>query len=347
MNRIHHVLSILLWLGSCGAINSASTGTIVFENDMAGISCYRIPSVVKTERGTLIAFAEARHGSCGDGEVHELAFRRSFDDGASWSNVSFAVGNASYMVGNPSAVATKTGKIVVAFVKHAPGCVGDCGTGNAVIVSSDEGATWSPPRDISEMLGPASGSMPGPGTALQSDSGRILIISHHGAYAEDFVSFSDDDGETWETSNVSLPHMDEAQLTQLSNGSVLANMRHASASKLGRAIAISNDDGLSFSPIEYDAALISPICQASIVTFNGCTYFSNPASTKGRDHITIRRSTDNTATWHKSTFLVEPGSSFGYSCLVRGALSSDETKGGILYEAPGSTIRFEKFPLNF
>ena len=104
--------------------------------------------------------------------------------------------------------------------------------------------------------------------------------------------------------------MDEAALTQLPNGSVLLNMRHRDSKTNGRAIAVSNDAGLTFGPISYDRTLISPVCQASIVTFGGVTYFSNPASSTGRDHITIRSSVDNAKTW-PSALLVEPGASAG------------------------------------
>ena len=73
-------------------------------------------------------------------------------------------------------------------------------------------------------------------------------------------------------------------------------MRHRASPKLGRAVAVSDDGGDTFGPITYDAALVSPVCQASIVSFGGSTFFSNPASTSGRNHLTIRKSTDNAIT---------------------------------------------------
>ena len=111
-------------------------------------------------------------------------------------------------------------------------------------------------------------------------------------------------------------------MTQLTNGSVMVNMRHTSAKTVGRGVAVSNDNGAdivflrcqmytkrrifaktgsgqnignvdkktrccdsagdTFGPITYDSALISPVCQGSLVTFGGATYFSNPESTSGR-----------------------------------------------------------------
>jgi sialidase-1 len=142
--------------------------------------------------------------------------------------------------------------------------------------------------------------------------------------------------------------MDESALTQLPNGSVMLNMRHGrNAQMVGRGVAVSHDGGDTFGPISFDSRLESPVCQGSIVSFGGATYFSNPASTSGRNHLTIKKSVDNTATWAKS-LLIETGSSAGYSCLVKGAIEEGgktSTDGGLLYEAVGGTIKFVRFPL--
>ena len=232
---------------------------------------------------------------------------------------------------------------------------GEDAIGNGMVTSSDAGLTWSEVRDLSDQWGPASGSMPGPGTALQLegpvvDAGRLLVVSHHGAYQRDFVTLSDDGGSSWRTINQTFESMDEAALTQLPNGSVLVNMRHAQSSTLGRAFATSMDDGISWSPIRYDATLVSPVCQASIVSFDGATYFSNPDSSSGRDHLTIRKSVDSAASWSAGSIVVQEGPSAGYSCLVRGQLATQHADGGpmggILYEAVGGDIQFARFPLS-
>lgn len=144
-----------------------------------------------------------------------------------------------------------------------------------------------------------------------------------------------------------FPSFDEAALTQLPNGSVMINMRHGHT-PLGRGVAVSDDGGDTFGPTSYDARLETPVCQGSIVSFGGTTYFSNPASNSGRNHLTIKKSTDNTATWAKS-LLVQAGNSAGYSCLVQGAVRVGQggasTDGGLLYEASDGTIKFVRFPL--
>jgi len=109
---------------------------------------------------------------------------------------------------------------------------------------------------------------------------------------------------------------------------------------------VSNDNGETFGPISFDARLISPVCQASIVTFNNITYFSNPASKTSRSHLTIRKSLDSCATWDTQTYLVEKDASFGYSCLVNGELVHVPDHGGVVYEATDVTIKFQTFPLS-
>ena len=170
---------------------------MVFHGGLANTSCYRIPSIAQTSKGVLVAFAEAREGSCGDGAVHSIAVRRSLDHGKTWGDVSFVKGPGGSMVGNPVAWATKSGKVVLTYVLHSAKCQADCGIGNGVSVSSDDGETWGAPKDVSKMWGPASGSLPGPGNGVQTTTGRLIVAAHHSAYVHDFIVWSDDDGSTW------------------------------------------------------------------------------------------------------------------------------------------------------
>ena len=341
-------------------------GSRVFYNGAISGYNFRIPAIVQAEDKTLVAFAEARHG--GDSSVDHIAFSRSTDSGMTWSNVTFAAGATdspavrkacaaditACRVGNPAAVydAFKKRIIVIFAIRGFQG--GEDAIGMGMVTSSDSGMTFSKIIDLSVTFGAANASMPGPGTALQlrgsgKHAGRLLLVSHHGAYQRDYVTYSDDHGTSWKTINQTFPHMDEAALTQLPNGSVLLNMRHTSSPKTGRAIALSRDDGQTFTNISYDSTLESPVCQASIVSFDGATYFSNPASTHGRNHLTIRKSVDNAATWSGGSLLVQEGNSAGYSCLVRGMLPPKKGEpgpvGGILYEDTKGGISFARFPL--
>ena len=75
-------------------------------------------------------------------------------------------------------------------------------------------------KDVSKDWGPASGSLPGPGNGVQTKSGRLLVAAHHSAYVHDFIVWSDDEGASWTPIKQTFPKMDEATMTQLTNGSV-------------------------------------------------------------------------------------------------------------------------------
>lgn len=94
----------------------------------------------------------------------------------------------------------------------------------------------------------------------------------------------------------------QAQLVELPDGRVLANMRnaHLNACKC-RGIAVSHDGGASFGAVSFDPVLVSPVCMATILRAkDGLVYFANPASTIGRVNGTLRRSVDG-LTWSAST----------------------------------------------
>ena len=63
---------------------TAAECTPIFYPGLNGSQCYRIPSIIATHRGTLLAFAESRLGGCGDQGTHNLVVRRSSDNGATW-----------------------------------------------------------------------------------------------------------------------------------------------------------------------------------------------------------------------------------------------------------------------
>ena len=267
---------------------------------------------------------------------------RSTDGGKTWSDVVFLAGSNSTHVGNPAAVWDSVRNRIVLIYAYIPYF-----KTSGIVFSSDDGQTFSDPAVAD--LGAANGSLHGPGTALQADTGRLLVASHHGPYDKDFVSYSDDGGSSWTTLKQVFPAMDEAAITQLPNGSLLLAMRHKNTTVLGRAFAVSDDGGASFGPIRYDAALKSPVCQASVVSFGGATYFSSPTCRPdcARANLTIFRSTDDAASWG-SQLLVSAPASAGYSCLVKGALRGTPSVGGVLYEAaPQIVIDFSRFPLGF
>ena len=117
-----------------------------------------------------------------------------------------------------------------------------------------------------------------------------------------------------------------------------------------RAFALSRDGGETWSDLRFDATLIEPVCQASLLRLENTDdanrdvlLFSNPASKTTRHRLTARLSQDAGQTWPASLVLHEGPAA--YSCLV-------ELPGGsigCLYEAGGESayekIVFARFAL--
>lgn len=359
------------------ACASHTAKTIVFSSRLANVSCYRIPVLVRTAQGTLLAFAEARHGpllrprsrrggytgmgvGCEDWNTQEIALRRSTDGGRTWSEVQFAVGNHSNPVGNPSPIALRSGRVVLIYLRRPSNCkTSDCGGqphGNGAVFSDDDGLSWSEDSDVSSHFGAARGCMPGPGPGVElqgegEDAGRLLVVSHCGPYMVDFVTYSNDSGLSWATAPQRFNGMDEGALADLGNGNVLLSMRHLLEGTLGRAMARSSDGGLTWGPVHYDPSLLGPTCQASMLavgTEPRHLLFSNPDHKTKRINLSVKKSTDSGYTW-SSRLLVQDLHSFGYSSLA--PLSRDSLQGSLLFESsdPGelSEISFCTFPLDF
>lgn len=62
--------------------------SVVFPPSLGGYPCFRIPSAVTTDIGTVLAFAEGRRGGCGDfAGPHDIVLRRSTDSGRTWGGL--------------------------------------------------------------------------------------------------------------------------------------------------------------------------------------------------------------------------------------------------------------------
>ena len=246
--------------------------------------------------------------------------KRSSDGGESWSNLSVVLKNAN----NPTAVWDARRKVVMLQFNRHPDVLS--------IVSVDNGRTWTPPINVTKIVPglprDGRGVTVGPGVGLQLSRankhapGRLLFIGHHGPYTRDLVWFTDDGGLSYQLAQSNLTFMDEAQLVELPDGRVMANMRnhHKNATCKCRAVALSSDGGATWGEVAFDPQLISPICMATILRGRGdssaknALFFANPATTRFRTNGLIRRSDDEGATWSTRTMYV--GDPFTYSCLT-------------------------------
>jgi hypothetical protein len=343
--------------------------------------CIRIPAIARLADNTLVAFAECRHW-IGDGcapmgfehavsnlkytDWRDACMKSSTDGGATWGplrTIANCSTQPSPVVVPPAAGSGKPGRLILQG--NNCGASTTAPDANTQMYSDDGGATWSERVRLLPQIGASvDGSFTGPGVGLRlSDAhpvapGRLLFIGHRGAYVHDFVWYSDDSGSSYSVANTSsFSGMDEAQLVEVPAamaqslgypaGTVLANMRNDHLNKTCdcRAVAFSTDGGATFSPVSYDAALISPVCQATVVSgpappaagTGDAMYFANPATTDSRSNGTVRMSTTAGASW--SSGLLVATAPYAYSCLLPPASASDTL--GLLWETTGNSATCE------
>ncbi|NUQ65470.1 MAG: exo-alpha-sialidase [Pirellulales bacterium] len=353
------------------ALNALALDKVeVFQSGQDGYHTYRIPAIIQTNGGTMLAFCEGRKSSNSDIGDIDLLVKRSKDGGRTWSRPQVIWSDAANTCGNPCPVVDRrTGQILLLathnlekdhldeiMTKKSPG------TRTVWVLSSaDDGETWSPPREITRAVKDPSWGWyaTGPGIGIQirhgPHAGRLVVPANHsyddpqgGLRGKPYESgahvfYSDDGGRSWKLGGTIRPKMNEAQVAELPDGrgTLLMNMR--SLFRRGvRGEATSTDGGLTWSAPRDVPALVEPNCQGSLLTHEaaggrGVVLFSNPADhrPKQRRNMTVRLSEDNARTWPRALTL-HPGLS-AYSCLV----SIDAGSAGCLYEN-GENDRYER-----
>jgi len=346
----------------------------LWENTETSYHSFRIPSIIVTTKGTALAFCEGR-GAHGDSGNIDLIMKRSPDSGRTWSKQSVVWNDGENTCGNPCPVVEKkTGRVILLMTwNHGADHGGDikAKTGRDtrrpyVAYSDDDGLTWSKPKDISQSAkDPAWGwYATGPGFAVQLKSakykGRIIIPANHsydtdnsehqsdGGYGYGaHVLISDDGGKQWRMSAPIRPHCNESQVVELSDGTLMMNMRSYDRMHC-RSYACSDDGGETWSDVRQALQLVEPTNQGSIIKFGkyqGKTMylFSNAASVGIRAAMSVKASFDECASW--SNMKLVSGERAQYSCLT--ILPNGNI--GLLYEIGGSDwddlgIRFVSFP---
>lgn len=336
----------------------------VFSPRADGYPAIRIPSLVVTQAGTLLAFAEGRQG--GDHSENDLIVKRSEDNGATWTELQIVNESGELSLNNPQAVVLDSGRILLMYqqsklgeFKARPGFGKDAYV-TFTQFSDDDGVTWSTPKDMTRQTKRAEyvtsvASGPGIGIVLRrgQHKGRILMPFNQGPFGDwrVYAAYSDDGGESWAMGEVpeedGKGHANEVQFVELSDGTVMLNARsQGKGSTKHRKVAFSKNGGVTWSKLEDDPALIEPTCQASILRYSwpetGASriLFCNPATQKARSKGLLRMSEDEGKTWTWSKEIYS--GTFAYCCLAK--LKDDRV--GILFEKDNyRTISFSAVEL--
>lgn len=342
----------------------------LFVGGVGGYASYRIPGLVVTANGVALAVCEARRDGPGDWGTIDILLRRSTDGGRTWDAARRVAHDGPAIPRNPVAVELKQGRPDDRTVNN-PVLIAGRKPGSVVLLycveyarcfvrrSQDDGATFSPPEEITAAFEPLRSTYnwrvlaTGPGHGVELRSGRLVVpvwlaLGTAGNGHKPSLTatvYSDDGGITWKAGAVALPNTDEFRnpsetcVIELADGRVMLNAR--SLSLANRRLVTTGPDGASgWTQPRFDEALPEPICMASVVRYSTTAtggrdriLFSNPdnltpsaGKTSGpgqpgaRRNLSIKLSYDEGQTWPVNKVL-EPGSS-AYSDL---AVAADGT----------------------
>lgn len=229
--------------------------------------------------------------------------------------------------------------------------------------STDDGKTWGEPINITKDIKQAEWHLaaPAPGSGITLEDSTLVIPSQ--GKDENQIPFSNiiyskDGGKNWMSSKPSYTNTTENMVVQLSDGSIMQNMRdnrnrQDKSETNGRAIYTTADLGNSWKvhPTHH-GSLIEPVCMASIYKHEyidnkgekkSVLLFSNPNSKYERKSMTIKVSFDDGQSWPEENWLLLDDLALqgGYSSIT----SIDNNTIGILYEGSQAQMTFERISL--
>ena len=308
-------------------------GQDLFIGGRGAYHTYRIPAMVVTTKGTILAFCEGRRSSSHDWGAIDTLLRRSTDGGRTWGPILrvHGIDEGRVTIGNPVPIVDRqTGDVHLLL----------CEDGKKLFYmkSSDDGLSFTPPREITGVVEEQCKRigfdwvhmLTGPGHGLQMRSGRLVVPLKPAGPPQDGVKrrtgviYSDDH----------VPHtigeLSESTVIERSDGKLMINMRWHDG--YFRATSLSSDGGLTWSEPKIEESLPDPVNQGSLLACSEVfgpedrrVVFSNLDQGKiipdqgrtvigSRARLTVRLSHDDGDTWAESC-LITPGFS-GYSDLA-------------------------------
>lgn len=334
-----------------GSVVTHPDQDIVDVNRKSGF--FRIPGIVETTKGNLVAIFDNRFRNGGDLPADiTVGVSVSKNKGVTWSPITTALSYENHQGGKPGVgdacilVDPSNGRLWVAGLvtpdtghpiwSSLSGSADQAKCGQMVLAySDDEGKSWSKSINITssvKRIGDADTAewgllFQGPGNGIAMKDGTLVFPCQiwpgkdtGKKWRYGCLVYSKDHGKTWVSSKAMPWAGSESTVVETTPGTLLFNTREGSMS------AITKDLGETWEKFETSPKIRVCFCQSSLVKLGNELFFSTPDSGK-REKMTIRKSTDGGRDWsHKLCY--DPRSCAGYSSLC----TVGEDSVGVLYE---------------
>jgi sialidase-1 len=346
------MIATMIMIGTVLRAQGLYEQTELFVSGQENYLSYRIPALICSKNGTVLAFSEGRKEVGQDGGPTDIVLKRSPGNASKWTppempmnggrgrhntmiwlpeQVVFRSRNGEAWM-NPVPVIDQTNGTIFVVANFYSQPYKDANAPIWLVKSTDDGANWSVPIEIT--MGTGKHEI-GPGSGIQLQSGRLVVQVYDG------IIYSDDHGQTWKLGGTAPGDWNETQVVELLDGSLLFSRRKSP----NRVFLYSKDVGQTWSQPVPQPDLPDPDCQGSMIRFTredqGYTknrlLFANPVSgaiaagsvesdPRGRFNVTVRMSYDEGKTWPvERRILTGPGAYSSMAVFPDGSV-------GILFE---------------
>jgi len=325
------------------------------RGDGGGYHTYRVPALAVTGKGTILAFCEGRKNSKADDGDIDVLLKRSFDGGKTWGFMQLVHDEdkgAPISIGNVSPIVDRdTGTVWLLMNRQVMSR--QCRV--LVTSSTDDGASWATPVDISSAVKPPSfgeffGAGPGHGIQLEfgPHKGRLLSYGYGegkrdgSSSVRSYAIYSDDHGATWKPGGTTSlaeelalkgrpPYQEggENSVTETVAGDLYLTLRNGPEGGFGlekgkAAFAWSRDGGKSWEPFQLTPNITDGGCHHSIIRLTdeknhdrNRHIFANPNHIARRKNLTVRISYDNCKTWNEGKVLESERAAYSDLCVLQ------------------------------
>ena len=298
----------------------------------------RIPGIVITQKGTLLAYYECRKSNSDWADI-DIKIIRSTDEGDTWQTVTVIEGRGNTL-NNPVAF-VNGGALHFLFLKNYK-VIFHC-------VSVDDGKTFSAPQQVSlDCNFFCNAAAVGPGHGILHNGKMIVPVwfaqnrddarAHHPSVIATIYSTN---GKKWHLGEFIgrdvLVNPSECALAVTADNNVLISIRNEN-SRHQRAFALSANGFSGWGEVCFNPQMPDPVCMGSMCHENGKIYHINCDSNTARENLTVKISDD----CFKSFNSIFADAAAGYSDIAvkNGTLyilyERDCDNGGLYFKRIGS-----------